>query len=67
MNTGTIKTVIVERGFGFIASGDDSLFFHLSGLNADLEFNEQLLERRVCFNLVTTPKGPRAVNVRAAD
>jgi len=32
MPEGTIKKVIAEKGFGFIATGRDDLFFHHSEL-----------------------------------
>jgi CspA family cold shock protein len=68
METGTIITLHVDRGFGFIyhQRGGADLFFHANEL-VDLEFNEQLKERRVQFEIRQTPKGPRAYNVTAAN
>jgi cold shock CspA family protein len=66
MYEGTVCTVNLGRGFGFVAaSGQGDLFFHASDL-IDLEFNEQLIERRVRFDITSTAKGPRARNVQAA-
>ena len=65
---GTVKSIIVDRGFGFIAvPGEDDVFFHYRGLCGGLEFNEQLVERRVRFNVIESEKGPRAGAVRPAD
>ena len=39
MATGTIKKVVPERGFGFIAAEDEKeYFFHLSGVDSSLDF-----------------------------
>ena len=39
MATGTVKRVVADRGFGFIATDDDKeFFFHRSGLEAGTEF-----------------------------
>jgi len=67
MHEGTIKAIRSDRGFGFISepSGPD-YFFHMSEL-VDLEWNEQLQGRRVLFNVVSTPKGFKAVCVRPAE
>ena len=66
--TGTITTVYIAKGYGFISvPGDSDLFFHHTCLADDLEFDEQLIERRVQFEQITTSKGDRAENVRAAD
>ena len=66
MHEGTIKT-INERGFGFIQTPNQpDVFFHASALADDLEFNEQLQGRRVQFDIVQGPKGPRGSNVEAA-
>jgi cold shock CspA family protein len=68
MYEGEIATIVADRGFGFIRSPHQpDVFFHASDLAADLEFDEQLLERRVEFDLRHSAKGPRANNVRAAD
>ena len=66
MNEGTI-TKINERGFGFIRTNGEpgDIFFHCHQL-CELEFDEQLLERLVKFDLVETPRGKEARNIRAA-
>ena len=69
MRNGTVINLQLERGFGFINEqiGQPNVFFHISDLEDGLEFDEQLVERRVAFDVIETPKGPRAANVRAAE
>lgn len=63
---GYVKTVVIERGFGFLAvPGGEDVFFHMSQL-AGLEWDERLTQRRVEFELQTQTDGrQRAINVRA--
>jgi len=66
MDCGFVKVVIEQRGFGFIAvEGGADTFFHRYDLQG-LEFDQQLVGRRVACNVVETAKGPRAYSVRAA-
>ncbi len=67
--TGTITKVVAVKGFGFIARPGESkdTFFHFTDLDGTLRFGEALLERRVEFDMIDTARGPKAVNVRAAD
>ncbi len=45
MLTGSVKKVVSDRGFGFIAADDgQEYFFHRSGLDSSLEF--ELARRR---------------------
>lgn len=66
---GTIKTIIGDKGFGFIqqAAGERDLFFHARDLAGGLAFDETLIERRVEFDVIATPKGQRASGVRPAE
>jgi cold shock protein len=65
--TGTIKKVIADRGFGFIAAEDGKeYFFHRGGLEPTLEFDRLAGGERVEFQVETSPKGPRAIQVRPA-
>ncbi len=67
MTTGTIKKVVAERGFGFIAAEDGKeYFFHRGGLQPSLDFDRLAGGERVAFEVETSPKGPRAVQVTAA-
>jgi cold shock CspA family protein len=66
MYEGTICSVRLDKGFGFIRAVDQpDTFFHHSDL-VELEFDERLQEQRVKFDIVSTGKGPRARNVQAA-
>jgi CspA family cold shock protein len=63
MPKGTIKRLVRDRGFGFIRDdGGQEWFFHRSGVQGSFD---QLAEgQRVEFDEETSPKGPRAGNVR---
>jgi CspA family cold shock protein len=63
MQNGTIKKLVSERGFGFIAAEDGKeYFFHRSGTNGD--FDGLQGGERVSFEVETSPKGPRAAKVQ---
>jgi cold shock protein len=65
--TGTVKKVVSERGFGFITGEDgQEYFFHRSGLNSALSFESLAANQRVSFEVQSSDKGPRAIEVRAA-
>jgi CspA family cold shock protein len=67
MTSGTIKKVVSDRGFGFIAADDGKeYFFHRGGLQAPLDFDRLSGGEKVSFDIETGPKGPRAVRVSAA-
>jgi CspA family cold shock protein len=67
MTTGTIKKVVPERGFGFIAADDTKeYFFHRNALDASIDFDRLVGGERVTFEIEASPKGPRAERVRAA-
>lgn len=66
MATGTIKKIVADRGFGFITAEDGKdYFFHRDGLSASLNFDRIAEGEVVEFDLQQSPRGPRAVNVRA--
>jgi CspA family cold shock protein len=67
MATGTIKRVVADRGFGFIATeGEKEYFFHRNSLEPSLDFDRLAGGERVEFEIEESPKGPRANKVRAA-
>jgi len=67
MHAGKIKKLVRDRGFGFISDTDGrELFFHQSGL-VDLKFDALTEDQTVEFDVETSPKGPRAINVRIAQ
>ena len=66
MPQGTIKKLISEKGFGFIAGDKEEIFFHHSALVGITI--EQLRENQaVEYEVGHGPKGPRAENVRVLD
>ena len=68
MATGTVKRVISDRGFGFIAGEDGKeYFFHKDGLAPSLDFDQLVGGETVTFEAERGPKGDRAVRVEAAS
>jgi len=61
---GTIKTLVRERGFGFIAREGETkdLFFHSKDLNG-ITFEELKEGDPVSFEIVEGDKGPSAKGV----
>jgi CspA family cold shock protein len=67
VTTGTIKKVVADRGFGFIAADDaKEYFFHRGGLDSTLDFDRLVGGEKVKFEIEQSPKGPRAAHVSAA-
>lgn len=67
MTQGTVKRVIHDRGFGFIAADDGKeYFFHRDGTDATVDFDRLEGGEAVEFDIEQNPKGPRAVRVRSA-
>jgi CspA family cold shock protein len=67
MTTGTVKKVVADRGFGFIVAEDEKeYFFHRGGLDSSVDFDRLVGGERVQFEVETSPKGPRATQVRSA-
>jgi CspA family cold shock protein len=65
--TGTIKKLVADRGFGFIAAEDGKeYFFHRSGLDRDMNFDSLAGGEPVQFEIEASQKGPRAFKVRPA-
>jgi cold shock protein len=61
MQNGTIKKLVSDRGFGFIAAEDGTeYFFHRSGTD---QFDSLQGGERVSFEVEASPKGPRAAKV----
>ena len=69
MASGTIKSLVAERGFGFVAreGGGGDLFFHASSVRG-APFEELRVGRRVEFDAEPDPggRGARAIDVRPA-
>ena len=62
MEQGTIKKLISDKGFGFIADERKDLFFHRSAVE-DANFEDLREGQSVEFTRGEGPKGPRAENV----
>jgi CspA family cold shock protein len=67
VTTGTIKKVVADRGFGFITAEDTKeYFFHRNGLDPSIDFDRLVGGEKVTFEIESSPKGPRATQVRSA-
>ena len=61
--TGTIKRIVKDKGFGFIAASDgNEYFFHQSSCGST-RFDDMHEGQAVSFTATQGPKGPRAENV----
>ena len=65
MQHGTIKKLVADKGFGFIAGGEQGkdLFFHLSSIE-DATFESLYEGQNVEFESEMGPKGMRASVVK---
>jgi CspA family cold shock protein len=67
MPTGTIKKLVSDRGFGFIAAEDGrEYFFHRTGLDPAVNFDSLAGGERVSFEIEPSQKGPRANRIKLA-
>ena len=67
MPFGTIKKLVNDRGFGFIAAENGvEYFFHRSSLDRSLNFDTLQGGERVQFDIEASQRGPRANRVRPA-
>lgn len=68
MPRGTVKKIVNDRGFGFIAAEDGKeYFFHRSGVEHSLGFDSLQGGESVEFDVEASQKGPRATRVRGSD
>ena len=64
--SGTIKRLVSEKGFGFVAAGDgNESVFHQSAC-LGVRFDDLREGQAVTFEKGQGPKGPRAENVKLA-
>jgi CspA family cold shock protein len=63
--SGTIKRLVTDKGFGFIAAGGTEYFFHQSACT-QTSFDQLREGQTVTFEVGNGPKGPRGENVRPA-
>ena len=61
MQRGTIKKLVADKGFGFIAGGErgKDLFFHVSAVK-DVAFDSLFEGQSVDYEMEAGPKGDRA-------
>ena len=63
---GTIKRLVSDKGFGFVAASDgNEYFFHQSACSG-VSFDQLREGQSVTFDKGQGPKGPRAENVKLA-
>src|SRR5207302_11077421 len=64
--TGTIKRIVRDKGFGFIApdDGSDDVFFHRSRLGPSAQFEDLREGDQVVFQTRRGEKGPQAFDVK---
>lgn len=63
---GTIKRLVSDKGFGFVAASDGNEYFFHQSACLDGNFDQLREGQTVSFNTGQGPKGPRAENVRVA-
>jgi CspA family cold shock protein len=65
MTNGTIKKLVSDRGFGFIAAEDGKeYFFHRDAVD---NFDSLNGGEKVTFEIEPSPKGPRAKQVKLSQ
>jgi CspA family cold shock protein len=65
MPQGTIKKLVSDRGFGFIAGQNGEIFFHHSSVK-ETSFEALHEGQAVEYEEESGPKGPRAISVKPA-
>ena len=66
MTSGRIKKIIPDRGFGFVRGDDgNEVFFHRTEITT-VDFDSLEEGDQVTFDIVDSPKGPRASNMQRA-
>lgn len=65
-NSGTVKRVVRDRGFGFIADEQgQEYFFHVSAVEGGPGVFERIQDGQACtFEIGDSKKGPRAEHIR---
>jgi CspA family cold shock protein len=63
---GTVKRWLDRKGYGFIQpeEGEDDIFVHYSEVKNSYALKEG---QTVEFDIETTPKGPRAINLNVVE
>ena len=63
---GTIKRLVSEKGFGFVAADDGTEYFFHQSACSTVRFDDLREGQAVTFERGQGPKGPRAENVNVA-
>jgi cold shock protein len=63
---GTIKRMVMDKGFGFVAAQDGSEYFFHQSACAGTRFDDLREGQAVTFEKGQGPKGPRAEDVKLA-
>ena len=63
---GTIKRMVTDKGFGFVAAQDGTEYFFHQSACTDVRFDDLREGQAVTFQQGQGPKGPRAENVKPA-
>ena len=61
---GTIKRLVSDKGFGFIATADGNEYFFHNSACVGMRFDDLREDQAVTFEKGQGPKGPRAENVK---
>ena len=64
--SGTIKRIVSDKGFGFVAAADGTEYFFHNSAVQDTRFDQLREGQNVTFEKGQGPKGPRAENIRPA-
>ena len=63
---GTIKRLVADKGFGFVAAQDGNEYFFHQSACAETRFDDLREGQAVTFEKGHGPKGPRAESVKLA-
>lgn len=61
---GTVKRMVKDKGFGFIAGTDGTEYFFHQSACTNTRFDDMREGQNVSFTVTQGPKGPRAENVQ---
>ena len=63
---GTVKRLVSDKGFGFVAAEDGAEYFFHHTACTNVRYEELREGQAVTFDKGQGPKGPRAENIRLA-
>ena len=64
--SGTIKRIVRDKGFGFVAAADGTEYFFHNSACVGVRFDDLHEGQAVTFEKGQGPKGPRAENIRTS-